>query len=1002
MKKYFTTDFFVVKLLLLIFVSLHFSMNVISQQTYTSADYAAAGDSFVITTAPAIDLSMVSFDTTGANILWDYDSLVPVTQRIDMFLDPDNTGYKNFWWSLCYAECLDTCTKGIQCLTNCTNDCNNEWNNSFNLAVPTRDSIYLGVVTLYDLYDFYNNANNGLIKKAFGATVYGVPLIFEYEVPDTVYKFPLQYGNTSSSQSKFSIDLNSLGINVIYKHNQTRFNDVEGWGTLITPFGTFDSTLKVRSDIYAVDSIFTGDTVYTLSNFIPEEWLPDSLVEYHWFSKNYGIPLLTAQFALINGVYIPLKLDYIDTLSCFTPVPLFGYLPVQIFLDPAGNADVNFYNLSVNADSIYWNFNDPASGIDSISFENHPAHTFGNDGIYMVKLTACNTVCDTCNTLTLPVVVIDSTAVYANFSFTPRDPCVGDSVWFINSSVKDSSWKWSFGDGGTSTLQNPIRVYTDTGTYNVSLIAFDSTGLISDTVYKQIMIGNAPKPNFSYSDTITDVDIQFNNTSANTNDSTFYLWTFLPNLVGGACPDIYSSTLENPRVIFDCPGKVSACLLTWNSLNCQALKCEQITITECLNVDFNTSDLTYTAGKYRACEGAKATFKNLTTGLGAINYQWQIGGTTFSTNKDSADYTFSTAGEFTLRLIAINSNCTDTLNVTVKVSDVLDAGVDVGICKGDSVVLTATGKSVLGNYTWAPLAGLSCTVCASTVAKPVLTTTYKVTITFPNEGCFITTDSVTVWVADGPPFSDFSYSVNGYTLSLTDLSVNRDDGYWSFGDGTIDSTTQNPVHIYSDTGNYIVTQYVFNACGSDSHSVPVTITCTAPPVANFGAVNLNDSTISFIDSSSNSNLWVWDFGDGTKDSTQNPTHTYADTGKHFVTLYVYNDCGSDTLMDTVVTTKNVGISVLPVKIAAFNVHPNPYKNEIQISYGLNKTSKVLLEVYNIIGEKVKTIVNNDLQKEGEYKYYFSSKKHGYDSGIYLVKLVVDDKIIATKRIVEYK
>jgi len=76
-----------------------------------------------------------------------------------------------------------------------------------------------------------------------------------------------------------------------------------------------------------------------------------------------------------------------------------------------------------------------------------------------------------------------------NFSATPLQAYTPATVSFTDSSLYNpQSWKWSFGDGGTDTTQNPIHVYTNTGTFSVTLIASNSygAGTIVESNYVQV------------------------------------------------------------------------------------------------------------------------------------------------------------------------------------------------------------------------------------------------------------------------------------------------------------------------------------------------------------------------------------------------------------------------------------------------------------------------------------------------------------------------------------
>ena len=83
---------------------------------------------------------------------------------------------------------------------------------------------------------------------------------------------------------------------------------------------------------------------------------------------------------------------------------------------------------------------------------------------------------------------------------------------------------------------------------------------------------------------------------------------------------------------------------------------------------------------------------------------------------------------------------------------------------------------------------------------------------------------------------------------------------------------------------------------------------TASPVSGEAPV-----TTSFTDQSTGSPTgWTWDFGDGTTDTTQNPTHTYTNPGTYTVTLTVTDGIGTDTLVATDLVTATNDISFVAV------------------------------------------------------------------------------------------
>ena len=83
---------------------------------------------------------------------------------------------------------------------------------------------------------------------------------------------------------------------------------------------------------------------------------------------------------------------------------------------------------------------------------------------------------------------------------------------------------------------------------------------------------------------------------------------------------------------------------------------------------------------------------------------------------------------------------------------------------------------------------------------------------------------------------------------------------------------------------------------------PSCLTATAPPVANFNISSLSNcnGVVVFQDSSSSiPQSWDWDFGDGSGDTLQNPTHTYITSGSFTVRLIVSNTIGFDTSFQSI-------------------------------------------------------------------------------------------------------
>lgn len=134
---------------------------------------------------------------------------------------------------------------------------------------------------------------------------------------------------------------------------------------------------------------------------------------------------------------------------------------------------VSFENNSAFAipESYYWEFGDGNSSVAE-----HPVHTYGNAGIYTVRLYGENAVGAGADLVREDYITVFAQPV-ADFSLRPGTVYIPDQkVYFRNSSENADTYHWEFGDGVTSEAYNPVHQYTTLGTYDVTLVASNDNG----------------------------------------------------------------------------------------------------------------------------------------------------------------------------------------------------------------------------------------------------------------------------------------------------------------------------------------------------------------------------------------------------------------------------------------------------------------------------------------------------------------------------------------------
>lgn len=145
-----------------------------------------------------------------------------------------------------------------------------------------------------------------------------------------------------------------------------------------------------------------------------------------------------------------------------------------------GSDSVHFFNLSVDADIFLWQFGD-----GDTSTAKNPVHLYQQPGTYTVTLTATDTIAGIDSTIILTDYIHIAQAAQASFNFTQ----VGLNITFINTSTNAISYRWEFGDGDISYLENTVHTYPQNGNYTAILIAYDSCGSSSDTQIVSIVVG---------------------------------------------------------------------------------------------------------------------------------------------------------------------------------------------------------------------------------------------------------------------------------------------------------------------------------------------------------------------------------------------------------------------------------------------------------------------------------------------------------------------------------
>jgi len=226
----------------------------------------------------------------------------------------------------------------------------------------------------------------------------------------------------------------------------------------------------------------------------------------------------------------------------------------------------------------------------------------------------------------------------ADFYASDRTPCVNEAVNFTNNSTGTyTSWNWTFGDGGNSTVQNPSHTYTKAGTYNVSLTISNGCGNNTETKPNYITVLALPDADFYASDLnpCANVAINFSDNSTGTYDT--WAWDFGDNSTSG---------LQNPSHTYTKAGTYNVSLTISNGCgNDTETKNNYITVLALPEADFIGSPPS-------GCAPLTVDFTDLSTGnITSRSWTFGDGGTSADKNPSHA---YTIPGTYTVSLTVSN------------------------------------------------------------------------------------------------------------------------------------------------------------------------------------------------------------------------------------------------------------------------------------------------------------------------------------------------------------
>ncbi|RNI31521.1 gliding motility-associated C-terminal domain-containing protein [Rufibacter latericius] len=481
-----------------------------------------------------------------------------------------------------------------------------------------------------------------------------------------------------------------------------------------------------------------------------------------------------------------------------------------------------------------------------------------------------------------------------NITVASDSICDGRNIRFKGFAIyQPLAWKWYFGDGSTSSEQNPSHSFAKPGQYTVSLVTTKSNGNdcdSQDSTSIEVEVFPTPEASLSYEVACTNDSTRFRDESKITTGDTITGWRW--DFGDGTFSD-----KQHPAHRFKNPGTYNVKLTVTSKNLCVADTTRQVILFAPPVAKFSAPE---------TCDKEVLLFQDQTTvAQGKITrWEWDFGDGTPRSTEQHPRHVFPQVGTYTVKLKTFSEQgCSDSTQQTVTINPKPVAAFTLpDLCVRDEAAFQNQSTVPSGTITYRWDFGDGSTSTAQAPRHRYTAEgeyTVKLVVT-SGKGC---QDSVshTYTISGAVPVPNFTATSlcqeQGVTFqdasSIAFGKIIRRQ--WTFGDGTT-SEEINPTHLYSAPGTYQVKLSVWSGIVC-TESITKTLIIKPNPAASFTVQNVCEgSRAQFTNTTqargSGALSFTWNFGDGTNSTEAAPSHLYAAPGTYTVSLAVKgaNEC----------------------------------------------------------------------------------------------------------------
>jgi len=381
---------------------------------------------------------------------------------------------------------------------------------------------------------------------------------------------------------------------------------------------------------------------------------------FGWYSASpaSAANVLPNPTSVSAGTYYGAFYDAVNDCYSLTQAVIIKPEPVAAFNAPTvcAGSPMSFTDQStISTGSITtwaWDFGDGGSNATQ-----NPTHTYSGAGANFTVTLTVTSAQGCSNTVTQQVTTNDAPVV----AFSAVVGCATDPVVFTDQSTLTdgtiTDWNWNFGDGNTSTLQNPTHLYSAVSNYTVTLTVTSNNGC-SNTLTQQVS-PSAPVAAFTMSSGCLNTLTNFvDQSTISSGTITTWNWDFGDGTFG---------TVQNPSHSYTATGNFTVVLTITSDIGCVSTSAQQVTVTPIPVAAFSAPS---------ECSNTPVLFTDQSTisSGNIVSWNWDFGDGGISTNQNPL-HSFGTGGSFPVTLtVTSNAGCTNTFVLPVNVLTSPNAG----------------------------------------------------------------------------------------------------------------------------------------------------------------------------------------------------------------------------------------------------------------------------------------------------------------------------------------